>query len=305
MSISNVAPHLYDVQLSIPGSDFTSLLSSWVYHDDKICFLVDPGPYAVIDSLCKALQSLGIGNTELKYILLTHIHIDHAGGVGELIKSFPHAQIICHPRGIKHLINPDKLWEGSLKVLGDIAKLYGKITPVPKDQIIFRDFVGNGMIKVIETLGHAPHHQSYLFDKFLFAGEAAGVNISINDKFFTRPATPPVFDYETMITSIRKLLAEDLSDYKICYGHFGLREDAEFFLKLAEEQLRIWVNVIGELLDKRESQNFFRFVIEELKNKDRYFSGMDMMDEKTEKKELFFTSNCIRGIAEYLLKRKD
>jgi glyoxylase-like metal-dependent hydrolase (beta-lactamase superfamily II) len=303
MSISNVAPHLYDVQLSIPGTDFTSLLSSWVYYNDDLCFLVDPGPRSVINSLKKALQSIGIGKSDLKYVLLTHIHMDHAGGVGELIKSFPQAQVICHPRGIKHLINPDKLWEGSLKVLGEVAKIYGKITPVPEDRIGFQESVANGRIKVFETLGHAPHHQSYLFDPYLFAGEAAGVNISLNDTFFTRPATPPVFDYVISIASIRKLLAENLPAFKICYGHFGIKDNAEFFLKLAEEQLTTWVEVISELLDKRDTPNFFGLVIEELKQKDKNFSGMDLMDKETEKKELFFTGNCIKGIADYLQKK--
>ncbi|MFW9824473.1 MAG: MBL fold metallo-hydrolase [Candidatus Thorarchaeota archaeon] len=305
MSISKVAPYLYDVRLSIPGTDFTSLLSSWVYYDENLCFLVDPGPYVVIDSLYKALQSIGIRNSELKYVLLTHIHMDHAGGVGELIRSFPRAQVICHPRGIKHLIDPKQLWEGSLKVLGQVAKLYGKITPVPEDRIRSRDFVGNGKIKVIETLGHAPHHQSYLFDNYLFAGEAAGVNISLNDTFFTRPATPPVFNYEVSIASIRRLLAESLSEYKICYGHFGMRANAEFYLKLAEEQLTAWVEVIGELIEKRDNPNFFKFVMDELREKDRYFSGMSLMEEETEKKEIFFTRNCIKGIADYILKRRD
>ena len=193
MNITNAGPNLYEIRLGLKGTNFTSLLSCWVYKDKDLCFLVDPGPTSVISSLKQALNKLGIKNTKLDYVLLTHIHMDHAGGTGELIKFFPNVQIICHPNGINHMINPTKLWEGSLKVLGDVANLYGKITPVPEDRITNQKFVANGKIEVIETLGHAPHHQSYLFDRYLFAGEAAGVNLSLTDGIFTRPATPPVF----------------------------------------------------------------------------------------------------------------
>ena len=305
MSIINAAPNLYDVRLGLKGTNFTSLLSSWVYKDKELCFLVDPGPTSVVDSLKQALDTLGIGKTDLDCILLTHIHMDHAGGTGELIKSFPNSQVICHPRGIKHLINPKKLWEGSLKVLGDVAELYGQITPVPKNRISNKKFVANGKIEVIETLGHAPHHQSYLFDRFLFAGEVAGVNISLADGIFIRPATPPVFNYEISIASIQKLLARNLADYLICYGHFGIKKNAEFYLKIAKEQLSTWVQVIQDLFEKRGDPDFIDQVIQELTKRDKYFLNMDLLDKNMRNKELYFVGNCIRGIEGYIQKKKD
>ena len=304
MNIINAAPNLFDIRLGLKGTDFTSLLSSWVYKDKDLCFLVDPGPSSVIDSLKQALDTLGISNIDLKFILITHAHMDHAGGVGELIKYFPQAQVICHPRGIKHLVNPEKLWKGSLKVLGEVARLYGEITPVPEDRIKYQEFVANGKIEVIETLGHAPHHQSYLFDRYLFAGEVAGVNIPIAENSFTRPATPPVFNYEISIASIQKLLARNLADYMICYGHFGLKGNAELYLKIAEEQLTIWVEVIERLFGNRAQPDFFNQVIEELKKKDKYFSSIGLMERNTIKKEQYFIGNCIKGIEGYIQKKK-
>jgi len=305
MNIINAAPNLFDIRLGLKGTNFTSLLSSWVYKDKDLCFLVDPGPSSVIDSLKQALNTLGISNIDLKFILITHAHMDHAGGVGELIKYFPQAQVICHPRGIKHLVNPEKLWKGSLKVLGEVARLYGEITPVPEDRIKYQEFVANGKIEVIETLGHAPHHQSYLFDHYLFAGEAAGVNIPISGNIFTRPATPPVFNYEISIASIQNLFARNLADHMICYAHYGLKENAEKYLKIAKDQLTIWVQVIDELFEKREQPDFFNQVIEELKKKDKYFSSINLLSKDISEKELYFIGNCIKGILDYVQKRKE
>jgi len=304
MSIFNVAPNLYDIHLNIEGTNFTSTLSSWVYKDNNLCFLVDTGPTSVIDSLKKALDNLGINKMDLDYILLTHIHMDHAGGVGELVKSFPNAKVICHPKGIKHMINPEKLWEGSLNLLGDMARLYGKITPIPEDRIRHKDSVANGKIEVIETLGHAPHHQSYHFERYLFAGEVAGVNVPLSEGVFTRPATPPVFNYEISMASIQKLLVRNLSDHMICYGHIGIRENAELCLTIAKEQLSIWIQVIEELYENRLDSDFFDQVVEELKKKDKYFSGFDLMDRNTRVKELYFIGNSIKGIEGYIERKK-
>ncbi|MFW9877797.1 MAG: MBL fold metallo-hydrolase [Candidatus Thorarchaeota archaeon] len=304
MSISKVGPNLYEINLKIKTEKFTSLLSSWVYNDDNFCFIVDPGANSGIPSLRKALGTLGITSTDLDYVLLTHIHIDHAGGVGELIKYFPQAQIICHPLGIKHLINPDKLWKGSLKVLGDVAKSYGKITPVPEDRIKYKESVAKDKIEVIETLGHAPHHQSYIYERYLFAGEVAGVNIPLLEGEFTRPATPPIFNYEISMASIQNLLVKNLSEYKICYGHIGIRENAELYLKIAKEQINIWVKVIEELFGNRQDPDFFNLVIEELKKKDKYFSNFDERDKNTGEKEFFFIGNSIKGIEGYIQRKR-
>ncbi|MHA1912794.1 MAG: MBL fold metallo-hydrolase [Promethearchaeota archaeon] len=304
MKIIKITPNLYDIRLELPGTNFTSILSSWVYKDDRLCFLVDTGPTSSIGSLKQALDELGIKKNDLQYIFLSHIHMDHAGGVGELIKSFPNAQVICHPKGIKHLINPEKLWEGSIKILGEVAKLYGKINPVPEERIIYRKYFADEKIKVIDTSGHAPHHLSYLFDNIIFVGEAAGVNIPIENGIFTRPATPPVFSYESTISSVKKLLAEDLSRHMICYAHHGAKENAVKFLNIAIEQVNLWIQIIDELFEKREAQNFFEQVIQELIDRDKYFSSVNTMNENSRKKELFFISNSIRGIVDYLERMK-
>jgi len=304
MKIIKITPSFHDIQLDLKGTNFTSTLSSWAYKDDKLCFLLDTGPTSAIDKLKYALKKIGIKENDLKYILISHIHQDHAGGVGELIKSFPKAQVICHPRGIKHLINPKKLWEGSLKVLGKVAELYGEIIPVPEDRIYYQEELANGKIKVIDTSGHAPHHQSYLFDEYLLIGEAAGVNIPLPGKIYTRPATPPVFNYEAYISNLQKLLEGDLGANKICYAHYGMKNDVDSMLNIAKEQLTIWIQVINELLDSKNELDYFERVKSELKKKDKYFANLDALDKNKKENEFFFVENSIRGITDYLENKK-
>jgi glyoxylase-like metal-dependent hydrolase (beta-lactamase superfamily II) len=304
MNIIKITPNFYDIQLDLKGTNFTSTLSSWAYKDDKICFLLDTGPTSSLDSLKYALNKIGIKENDLKYILISHIHQDHAGGVGKLIKFFPKAQVICHPRGIKHLIDPKRLWEGSLKVLGKVAELYGEIIPVPEDRIYYQEELANGKIRVIDTSGHAPHHQSYLFDEYLLIGEAVGVNIPLPGKIYTRPATPPVFNYEISRSTIQKLLEGDLGVNKICFAHYGMQDDVDLMLNIAKEQLEIWVQVISELTDLKNEPEYFEKVKSELKKNDEYFANIDVMDENSREKEFFFVENSIRGITDYLEKKK-
>ena len=99
--------------------------------------LVDPGPASTIPYLVERLDELGIRTID--YILLTHIHLDHAGGTGQLLRHFPGAKVNCHPKGIPHMVAPQKLWEESIKVLGKVAEAYGEMAPVPESCISFRD----------------------------------------------------------------------------------------------------------------------------------------------------------------------
>ena len=300
----NKTPNLFDVRAIQDGTKSQNFLSTWVYKDDDLCFVVDPGPASVINSLTQTLNSLSVGELDLNYILLTHIHIDHAGGVGKLLSFFPQAQVICHQRGIKHLINPEKLWEGSVKVLGKVVEMYGKILPVPEDKIQFQESVADGKIKVIETLGHAPHHQSFLFNNYLFAGEAAGVHVKSEDYFHIRPATPPIFNYDNWISSIRILLKENLADYKICYSHFGMRDNADMMIKSAQEQLSMWVQVITELFELRTRDNFKDILFATLEKRDKFLSNFVYIDKSLKKRERFYAENSIKGIIGYIQKKK-
>jgi glyoxylase-like metal-dependent hydrolase (beta-lactamase superfamily II) len=279
-------------------------INTWVYNSEDLCFLVDPGPTVTINSLKNSLDQLKIKKNDLNYILLTHPHIDHAGGVGKLLNFFPYSKIICHPKGIKHLINPKKLWEGSLRVLGKAAEYYGIIEPVPEDRIEYKEELENGQIKIIETLGHSSHHQSYLFKDILFVGEACGHHYPLDDVIFIRPATPPIFEYDIYISSIQILKDLDLREYKICFPHWGMRDNAAMMINIAYDQIKIWFKVIESLYDKRKQSNFMDLVYLELLKKEKIFSNLNRLEQEIQSKEPFTIRQSVAGIVGYIDRKR-
>ncbi len=146
MNISEVRPHLYLIGLEQKIEKFGTFIGSWVY-DGKEKFLVDAGPKASVDQLLEGLAHLKI--KKLDFIFLTHIHIDHAGGTGVLVGRFPESKVVCHESGIPHLVHPRKLWEGSKRVLGDLALKYGEIEPVPEKNILSPNEFGKEDFQVL------------------------------------------------------------------------------------------------------------------------------------------------------------
>ncbi|MGE5580586.1 MAG: MBL fold metallo-hydrolase [Bacillota bacterium] len=245
---------LYRLRLDIPIPGYHDFITPYLIRESGFglvmgtglyrTMLVDPGPACGIPSLLKCLESLSV--RRIDYVLLTHVHIDHAGGLGELIASYPGLKVVVHDRGRPHLLNPAKLWEGSLATLGHVAQAFGPISPVPESNLMPQDRGVDGL-RVLDTPGHAPHHQSYLFrlgeKDVLFAGEAAGAYF-FGD--YLRPATPPRFFYDVTLASIDALAAAEAS--MACYGHYGVSSDVGRLLQDEKEQLALWRSVIGEVV---------------------------------------------------------
>lgn len=296
-----MATEKVETNLSCINLDF---INTWVYYDEDLCFLVDPGPTVTINLLKESLDRLNITENDLDYVLLTHPHIDHAGGAGKLLKFFPHAQVLCHPKGIKHLINPKKLWESSLRVLGKAAEFYGKIEPVPKDRIEHQENIEDGLIKVIETLGHSPHHQSYIFNDILFVGEACGHHYPSDEVVYIRPATPPIFEYDIYISSIQKLKRLDLEGYKICFPHWGMRSNAAMIINIAHDQIVSWLTVIESFYEKKYKSNFMELIFNELKKADKIFANLELLGQEIQAREPFTMRQSVAGIMGYIEKKK-
>jgi len=290
-------PNLYLIELEQSMTGFRNFISSWLYRSDSFTFLVDPGPLNSVEKLVETLEALNV--TRIDYILLTHIHIDHAGGTGRLLEIYPDAIVICHPRGIEHMINPEKLWQGSLKVLGEIAEGYGEVLPIPRERIRFQEEIdaGDQLIRVTETPGHALHHLCYSFREFLFAGEVAGVNYSMGEKIYARPATPPRFKLEISLASLDKAMA--LEPEVICFGHYGYRKDAMTAMKSARDQLILWTETVRGELAKGDNDLKNR-VISILKAKDAAFGNLELADPDIRLREDYFVGNSISGIQEYV-----
>ena len=299
MITSQPFPNLYLFDLEQRMTGFRRFISSWLYLSKHITFLVDPGPLNSVEVLIESLKALEVNRID--YILLTHIHIDHAGGTGRLLEIYPEAMVICHPGGIEHMINPEKLWRGSLKVLGEIAEGYGEILRVPEESISFRKEINTHgqMIVATETPGHAQHHLCFTFREFLFAGEVAGVNYVMDQNIYTRPATPPRFKLEISLASLDKAIA--LAPDVICFGHYGYRKDALAAMQSAREQLILWTETVREELSQG-SENLKARVIKTLTAKDPAFANLELIDPDIRIREEYFIGNSIRGMQEYIEK---
>lgn len=282
------------IDLDIPTQPgFRKFISAWLYRDAGLTFVVDPGPLSTIPHLLNELSRLGV--EQLDYILLTHIHIDHAGGAGALLAAYPQAQVICHPEGIRHLIAPEKLWQGTRQVLGSLAEAYGEIVAVPAECISFREEVGP--CRVWLTPGHAPHHLSFQFGDLLFAGEVAGVHYPLESGIFMRPATPPRFILDVAQESLAKMIA--LKPQRLVFAHYGLVEEAGKYLRIASEQLNLWVRGVAATASIA-SQEREETLIAWLRTHDDYYRNIDQLPEDIRVRERYFLGNSLRGMIEYV-----
>jgi len=190
---------------------------------------------------------------ELNYIFVTHVHLDHAGGAGELARRYPHAPVIVHPRGRRHLIDPTRLMESVRKATGEMFALYGEAIPIDAERVHEADDgecfnLGDGVIiEAIYSPGHAPHHLCFFEPKerMLFAGDAAGA-FRDGELYCTTP--PPSFDLELSLATIKRL--RSLRPKRIFYTHFGPADDADLLLTSYADLLKRWAEKIDALREK-------------------------------------------------------
>ena len=285
------------IDLDQPGlTGFRQFISAWFYGGDNFNLLVDPGPLSTIPLLVGELRRFGV--ERLDYILLTHIHIDHAGGTGALLQEFPGAKVICHPDGIRHLVNPAKLWEGSRTVLGpQLAAAYGEIVAVPREKILFEDEIGTTGVRVFLTPGHAQHHCCYLLGDLLFAGEVAGVRCVVPEGVMIRPATPPRFILDVALDSVERMIA--LKPVQMVFAHYGLVDTGVEHLTIARNQLLLWVKgaaAVAAIAETEREEAFFAW----LQEHDEHYRNFSQLPEDIRARERYFFGNTYRGMAEYV-----
>jgi glyoxylase-like metal-dependent hydrolase (beta-lactamase superfamily II) len=289
----SVFDNLHLIPLDLPQEGFHHFLCAWLYKDEHTLILIDPGPRSTMPALLQALEEMNV--RRIDYILLTHIHLDHAGGLGLLLERFPEAKAICHPRGAPHLIEPAKLWDVSLKVLFETAVLYGEPASVPEKNLEFRRDLpaGNMTVRVYETPGHAPHHLCYKIGDLLFTGEAAGIFYPMESDLYLRIAAPPGFvlqDYRKSLGILRNIDAAVL-----CYSHYGLSFELHKLLDMASAQTELWETIISKYKGL-DSPIFEERVFEALLLQDPGLSCFSQLPADVRKREIYFMHNSFRGI---------
>jgi glyoxylase-like metal-dependent hydrolase (beta-lactamase superfamily II) len=211
--------------------------------------LVETGSQSSVPALLAALDELNVAAGDLAGVAVTHIHLDHAGGVGDVARAFPNATVYVHEKGARHLADPTRLIDSASRVYGDLLDgLYGRLDPTPAERLhVLADGepieVGGGRrLVTVDSPGHAKHHLA-LHDSesgILFAGDAVGVRLP--DAGVLRPATPPPdFDLDLAIGSLRRFAGRRPSG--LALAHYGLVPDPEPLLAEAEETLRRWAEV--------------------------------------------------------------
>ena len=275
---------------------FRKFISSWIYRGDDFTLLVDPGPHSSIPRLLNELRRHGI--ERIDYILLTHLHIDHAGGAGALLHEFPEAKVICHPEGIRHMSAPEKLWLGSLQVLGKVAETYGEIVPIPARRAGFEEEIGTTGVRAFLTPGHAPHHVCYLVEDLLFGGEVAGVRSFVPQGIYMRPATPPRFLPGVALDSIDSMKA--LNPRYLIFAHYGLVDSALKHLQIARGQILLWVRGAAKTYGIEDEQEREKAFFEWLLDHDDHFRNIARLPPDIHARERLFFGNTFKGMYEYV-----
>jgi len=222
-------------------------------YDTERPIVIDTGTGGNRETLFETIEEIGIGRDDLAWILATHAHLDHAGGAGHLAERYPNAEVLVPEKGVRHLVDPEALVEGTKSAVGDQWKYYDDPAPVPDDRISAlaegdRIDLGERELVVHEAPGHAPHHAVYHDPDaaVVFAADGSGIYVpEVDEIVATSP--PPQFDLDQCLDDIQTI--DDLDPDYICFGHFGPRE---YDPVLAGEAKRAYVEWVEAVRAKRE-----------------------------------------------------
>ena len=243
-----ITPLGHDVfQIDTKMAGYPGITAGYLIRSDRPC-LVETGTAASAPVVKQALAELGVRSRDLATIAVTHIHLDHAGGVGDVARMYPKAEVVVHERGARHLADPTKLMASARRVYGDeLDRLFGELAATQAERIRAVDGVGvvdlggGRRLESHYSPGHAKHHVGLLDSASgdLYVGDAAGIYIPQTDDL--RPATPPPdFDIETALASLR--LFADLAPARLLFSHYGPVSDVAAALDRSAEELRVWVD---------------------------------------------------------------
>jgi len=302
MAHSSSVPHVVDLMfLGRPG-----LIATGVVRTPVGALLVDPGPASCLSTLDQAMAGLGLAAGDVHGLLLTHIHLDHAGAAGTMVRRHPHLQVYVHERGAPHLIDPAKLLASAGRLYGDdMDRRWGEFAPVPAanihvpadgDVLTF----GNVEIDVAHTCGHASHHVGYRdrHSGIVYAGDTGGIRVGPS-AYVLPPTPPPDIDLPAWQASIDRMLA--WSPAGVFVTHFGLYLDAEAHLAALRGELRAWGRLSADIVagERDEADRVHRFVeAVRARIRERVTPG-----EADAYREAMSLEDCWKGLARYWQKK--
>ena len=231
---------------------------------EEVLTLVDTGPSPSVKHVKKGLKTLGFSLDQVKYIVVTHIHLDHAGGAGLLLEDCPNAKVVVHPRGARHLADPARLVAGAKMVYGDrFSELFDPVVAIPENRLLIKDEgdtleIGPACtLEFLDTPGHANHHFS-IYDPIsngMFTGDTVGIRYEqlIRDgvDLFLPSTSPNQFDPDAMRQEIDRMFGLNLNC--IYFGHYGMTNNPSLALQQVADWLDIFMEEAQSIIDERKS----------------------------------------------------
>jgi len=242
--VTPLGHEVYEIDTRMAG--YSQITAGYLIRADRPC-LVETGTAPSAPVIRDALASLGVGPGDLATVVVTHIHLDHAGGAGDMAAMYPAAEIVVHEQGARHLAEPSRLMNSARRVYGsELDVLFGELRPTPAERIRSvgeRGSIDLGAGRSLDSHhspGHAKHHVGLIDSASgdLYVGDAAGVFIPETRDL--RPASPPPdFDLPVALDSLRLFAA--LAPTRLLFSHFGPVSDVTATLERSAEELTVWV----------------------------------------------------------------
>lgn len=255
-------------QISHPFLGEPEIIGSYLLAGGNDLAIIDPGPGSVLESLLASIREAGFDPRDVTHILATHVHLDHAGATGSLVRQLPRARVYVHSKGAPHLLDTSKVVASAARIYGDrMHLLWGKIESTPQERLHVIEHgdtltIAGRKLDVHYTPGHAVHHVIF-FDADsgeAFVGDVAGVRLQ--DVDYVRPPTPPPdIDLEAWSDSMN--LVKSLQPEVLYIGHFGAIRDIDRHFERLHEKLYSWGDfVLGAMRDGRDEAEIIRMLIE-------------------------------------------
>jgi len=247
--------------LDLDFRDTEGLVAAYVVPEEEGVSLIETGPATCRNALLAGLARAGVAPEEVRHVFVTHIHLDHAGGMGAVVDAFPHATFYAHEVGVPHLVEPSRLIASARRAWGAAADpLWGTILPVPASRVVAlvggeRFPVRGGELSVLATPGHARHHLAF-FDsaiRGIFTGDGAGVRLEHSTQL--RPAVPPPdLDLEQLFASLEAMRRTD--PRLVLFSHFGPSPDGAADLARYRTLVERWRDVALAAARERADAGF-------------------------------------------------
>ena len=309
MSAHSLSDHIQDLGHDVYHIDtrmggYDGITSGYLIRSSRPC-LVATGTARSASVVVASLAERGIGPNDLSTIVVTHIHLDHAGGVGDIAEAFPHAQVVVQEKGARHLVDPSRLMASAHRVFGEaMDRLFGDLRPVPAERLQtisdvgFIDLGDGRRLEAFHNPGHASHHVGLLDTTSgdLYTGDAAGVYVP--ETADVRPSTPPPdFDLDLTLSSLARMT--DAGADRLLFSHFGPVTEVADTLARSREELLLWVDSVRSARQATPELDHAIAMVQQ-RDRDRHPEFFSDPDRVKRFEELSSTAANVSGINRWL-----